>query len=170
MTETLSPALPDDVEAGTHRLLKAACARELKLATAESCTGGLLASLLTDVDGMGHVFDRGFIVYSEAAKCDLLGIEAGMIDRCGAVSRDVALAMAQGAVRGSAADVVLAVTGFAGRGGPDDEAGLVHFACARRNGPVEHREEHFGDIGRGEVRIASIRVGLDMMAAAVERA
>ncbi|PTQ13052.1 damage-inducible protein CinA [Sphingomonas oleivorans] len=163
MTETLSAVMPDEVEAMAHAYLKEACDRDLTLATAESCTGGLLASLLTDVEGASHAFERGFIVYSEQAKCELLGIAAEKIERCGAVSREVAVAMAEGAIAHSAADIALAITGFAGRAGPDDEVGLVHFGCARRDGKTSHREAHFGDIGRGPVRIACMRVALEMM-------
>ena len=170
MTETLAPALPDAVERAAAELLEAACAADLTLATAESCTGGMLAALLTDVEGASHAFDRGFVVYSEGAKCELLGVERAMLDDCGAVSRDVAEAMARGALRGSDADVVLAVTGFAGEGAPGDEAGLVHFACARRNGKVTTRECHYGNIGRGAVRIAALEQALAMMRAAVDEA
>lgn len=165
MAETLSAALPEDVEALAHRLLKEACDRELTLGTAESCTGGLLGSLLTDVEGVGRVFDRGFIVYTDDAKTELLGVSAELIDRVGAVSREVAVAMAEGAIARSRADICLAITGFAGPAGKDDEPGLVHFACARRGNGVAHREEHFGDIGRGATRVACIRTALEMMSA-----
>lgn len=167
MTETLSPALPDDVDHAARVLLERACDREISLATAESCTGGLLASLLTDVDGASHAFDRGFVVYTNAAKAELLGIPPTLIEDAGAVSEAVARAMAEGALRASQAQVALAVTGFAGRGAPGDEPGLVHFACAREGRPTAHREEHFGDVGRGPVRIACLRVGLDMLAEAL---
>ena len=92
--ETLSPILPNDVEDTAAAVLKAACEAELRLATAESCTGGLLASLLTDVEGASHAFERGFAVYSEEAKCELLGMRREQMDVCGAVSREVASAMA----------------------------------------------------------------------------
>lgn len=166
-TETLSPALPTDVEQAVQSLLERAAAAGLSLATAESCTGGLLASLLTDVEGSSHVFERGFVVYSEDAKCELLHIARDTVDRCGAVSEEVATAMAEGALKASRADVALAVTGFAGPGGKDDEPGLVHFACARKGRPTAHREQHFGDIGRGPVRIECLRVGLRMMSEAL---
>jgi nicotinamide-nucleotide amidase len=138
------------------------------LATAESCTGGLLASLLTDIDGAGHVFDRGFVVYSERAKCQLLGLAQEQIDHCGAVSRQVAVAMAEGALKGSDAQVAIAITGFAGPGAPGDEPGLVHFACAREGRETTHREEHFGDIGRGGVRLAALEAALELMIDAVK--
>ena len=163
MTETLSPTLPDDIESLTHELLKLACDREVTIATAESCTGGLLASLLTDVEGAGHVFERGFVTYSEDAKCELLGLSQAMIDDCGAVSEDVARAMAEGALANSHADLALAITGFAGAAGADGEPGLVHFACARAGRITAHREEHFGAVGRGAVRVAALEVAIAMM-------
>lgn len=166
-SETLSPVLPTSTEEAAEALLRLCCDAELTLATAESCTGGLLASLLTDVEGASHAFERGFVVYSEDAKCELLGIARQQIDSCGAVSRDVALAMARGALARSRADIALAVTGYAGSAPPGEEPGLVHFACARRNGPTAHREEHFGDIGRGPIRIAAIAVAIAMMTEAV---
>lgn len=165
--ETLSPVLPSDIEEAAADLLERGCNAGLMFTTAESCTGGLIASLLTDVEGASRAFDRGFVVYSEAAKCDLLGIARETIKHCGAVSRDVARAMARGAVENSQADIVLAVTGFAGPAAPGDEPGLVHFTCARRGGKAIDREEHFGDIGRGPIRIACLRVALEMMRDAI---
>ena len=163
MTETLSPALPPEIDDRTQQLMNRACERDLKLATAESCTGGLIGSLFTDVEGCSHAYDRGFITYSEAAKTDLLGVPADLIEDKGVVSRDVAIAMAEGALANSKADIALSVTGFAGKGSDGDEAGLVHFGCATRDGETRHREEHFGDIGRGETRIACLRTALDML-------
>lgn len=168
MTETLQPALPDDVDRAARAVLEAACTAKLSLATAESCTGGMLASLLTDVEGVSSAFERGFVVYSKDAKCELLHVTRDTVERCGAVSRDVAVAMAEGALAASHADIALAITGFAGPGGPDDEPGLVHFACARRDHPTAHREHHFGDIGRGPTRIACMRVALEMIGEAID--
>lgn len=167
MTETLSPILPRDIEQCAEELLAAAARQKLRLATAESCTGGLLASLLTDIEGSSSAFERGFVVYSEEAKCELLGIAEERINHCGAVSREVAIAMARGALAHSKADIAVSVTGFAGPAGPDDEPGLVHFACAGPGRALTHREEHFGDIGRGAVRIAALRVALDMLRDAI---
>lgn len=167
MTETLSPAMPADVEALIETVLAGADAGGLTLATAESCTGGLLASVLTDVEGRGHVFDRGYIVYTEEAKSDEVAVPSRLIARYGPVSEAVARAMADGALRASGAGVAIAVTGFAGRGGPDDEPGLVHFALAARDGPTVHEEHHFGDIGRGPVRLECLRAALRMLKAAV---
>lgn len=163
MAETLDAALPRHLEKQADKVLELACDRELPLATAESCTGGLLAALLTDVPGCSHIFDRGFVTYAEEAKVDLLGIDAQRLERFGAVSREIALDMAQGALERSNAAVALAITGFAGPGGEDDEEGLVHFACARRDHEIRHREEHFGGVGRAGVRIAALEVALDMM-------
>ena len=101
--DTLSPVLPDRVEEATLRLLAKACERDLVLATAESCTGGMLASLLTDVPGVAHAFDRGFVTYSEQAKTEMLGVPADLIASAGAVSRPVAIAMAEGALERSRA-------------------------------------------------------------------
>lgn len=163
-TETLSPALPSEIEHAAKRLLQSACDAELRLATAESCTGGLLASLLTDVEGCSHAFERGFIVYTEEAKSELLGVAPGLIGSMGAVSEEVARAMAEGAIAHSRADIALAITGFAGKG---QEPGLVHFACARRNGPTAHHKAQFGNIGRGPIRVECLRVALRMMQEAV---
>ena len=168
MAETLDPALPTEVQDRADKVLELACDKELMLATAESCTGGLLAALLTDVPGCSHAFERGFVVYSEAAKCDLLGLERAMVEECGAVSKPVAVAMAQGALRRSDADIALSSTGFAGPGGKDDAEGLVHFASARRGGGTDHREEHFGPIGRQGVRLGALETALEMLEAALK--
>lgn len=166
--ETLDHALPDALQKKAREVLERADDREISLATAESCTGGLLAALLTDVKGLGHVFDRGFVTYSEEAKCDLLGIERELVDDCGAVSEPVARAMARGAIARSKAGVALSITGFAGPGGDNAEEGLVHFACATRDGECAHREEHFGPIGRAGVRIAALEVALTMVDEALD--
>jgi nicotinamide-nucleotide amidase len=167
MSETLEPALPDHLDEQAERLMHAICDRELKVATAESCTGGMLAALLTDIEGCGHGFDRGFVTYSKDAKRELLGIDPDVLDRNDAVSEVVARAMAEGALKRSHADVAIAVTGFAGPGGPGCEEGLVHFALARWNGPTIHREEHFGAAGRGVIRLKSLKVMLNMLEQAV---
>jgi len=159
--ETLSPVLPDRVEEATRRLLAKACERDLVLATAESCTGGMLASLLTDVPGVAHAFDRGFVTYSEEAKTEMLGVSAGLIASEGAVSRPVAIAMAEGALERSRAHIAVSITGFADFG---DEPGLVHFACARAGRITAHREEHFGPVGRGATRVRAMEVAVEMMA------
>lgn len=163
MVDTLDPILPDDVVEKVEEVLKLAEQRNVMLSTAESCTGGLLASVLTDVPGYSHMFDRGIVSYSKEAKCDLLDIRRELVERCGAVSRDVAIAMAEGALARSRGGLALSITGFAGPGGDDDEEGLVHFACAREGYEVLHREEHFGPVGRAGVRRNAIRVALELM-------
>ena len=163
MTETLSPALPADVEAAVHQVLKVACDRDLKLVTAESCTGGMLASLLTDVDGAGRAFERGFVPYTDEAKHAQLDVPLPLIEQHTAVSAPVAEAMAAGALARSSGDIALSITGFAGRGAPHEEPGLVYFALARRGGSTRIEEAHFGDIGRGPVRIACLRKALQML-------
>jgi nicotinamide-nucleotide amidase len=159
-TETLSQVLPNETEEAARRMLSKAAERDLKLATAESCTGGMLASLLTDVQGVAHTFDRGFVTYSYEAKHELLGIPMEVIERNSAVTKEVAVAMAEGALERSRANVALAITGFADKG---TEPGLVHFACARAGRKTAHREEHFGPIGRGKTRIACMKVAIEMM-------
>ena len=136
--QTLSPVLPAETEEAARRLLSKACEREIVLATAESCTGGMLASLLTDVQGVAHAFDRGFVTYTNEAKHEMLGVPLDLIAGLGAVSKEVALAMAEGALERSRANIALSVTGFADKG---DEPGLVHFACARAGRVTAHREE-----------------------------
>src|SRR5690242_19513716 len=149
-----------------HRL----CDKELRVATAESCTGGMLAALLTDIEGAGHGFERGFVTYSKDSKAELLGIDRDLLERNEAVSEVVARAMAEGALQRSRADIALGVTGFAGPAGEKHEEGLVHFALARRGRDTHHRVEHFGAIGRGAVRVKSLEVMLDMLEQALEQA
>lgn len=161
MTETLVQ-LPAAIDTLVKQVLGEASERRLALATAESCTGGLLASVLTDVEGYSHAFERGFVVYTDEAKSELLGVPEEFLAHHGAVSEPVALAMAQGALDASHADVAVSVTGFAGRGAPGEEPGLVHFASARRGRPSHTQRRQFGDIGRGPVRIASLTTALEM--------
>lgn len=159
-TETLWPLLPDETEEATRRLLQKACERNLTLATAESCTGGMLASLLTDVQGVAHAFECGFVTYTNEAKNEMLGVPLALIEEKGAVSREVAIAMAEGAVERSRANIALSITGFADQG---DEPGLVHFGCARAGRSTAHREEHFGPGGRGATRVKCMKVAVEMM-------
>ena len=163
MAEELEPALPRDIVDLAEDVLARAKDAGLMLVTAESCTGGLLAALLTDVTGYGRVFDRGFVSYSDDAKCDLLGIERAMVDDCGAVSEQVARAMADGALHRSDADLAVSITGFAGPAGDDDEEGLVHFALARKGSDTIHCEKHYGSIGRDGVRLEALRTALGLM-------
>jgi len=169
MSETLEPALPDHLDQQAERLMHRLCDAGLRVATAESCTGGMLAALLTDIEGASHGFERGFVTYTKDSKAELLGIEPKLLDLNGAVSEVVARAMAEGALKRSHADIALAVTGFAGPAGPGSEEGLVHLALARRNGGTVHREEHFGAKGRGAIRVKSLKVLLEMLEQSLEQ-
>jgi nicotinamide-nucleotide amidase len=149
-------------------VLSAARSRGLMIATAESCTGGLVSGALTEVPGSSDVVERGFVTYSNAAKSDLLGVDPALIEAHGAVSEPVARAMAAGALAASRANISVAVTGVAGPGGSDAKPeGLVHFATAAKNGAVAHRENRFGALGRTNVRRESVRTALEMLMAAV---
>jgi nicotinamide-nucleotide amidase len=167
--DLLIDRLPQGIEDNAKALLRDAGEKSLALATAESCTGGLLAALLTDVEGFSRAFERGFIVYSESAKTEMLGVSSELIAIEGAVSRAVAEAMARGAIEHSGADVALAITGFAGPGAPTDETGLVHLACQRRGGEIRHREEHFGERGRAAIRAEAIKTAIAMMHGALSQ-
>ncbi len=155
---------PDDIEALARKVVEAAAARSLMIATAESCTGGLVSAALTAVAGSSAVVERGFVTYSNAAKSELLGVPVALIERQGAVSEPVARAMAAGALAHSSAQISVAVTGIAGPGGgsADKPVGLVHFAAAGPGGLI-HVERRFGDIGREAVRLDSVRVALDLL-------
>ena len=170
MSETLEPALPDHLDEQADRLMHEICDRKLRVATAESCTGGMLAALLTDIEGASHGYDRGFVTYTEESKTELLGIEPDVLKNNEAVSEVVARAMAEGALARSHADIALGVTGFAGPAGKGHEQGLVHMALARRGRPTMHRVKHFGAVGRGPVRVKSLKVMLDMLEQALEQA
>jgi nicotinamide-nucleotide amidase len=161
----LGPLVPDAVA------LVALCTeRGLTIATAESCTGGLIAGVLTEVAGSSAVVERGFVTYSNQAKTELLGVPAELIDRVGAVSAEVAVAMVAGALAHSPADLAVAVTGIAGPSGgsPEKPVGLVHFAVARRGHAARHAERRFGAIGRSEVRLATVRAALALLTEAAE--
>ncbi|MDP2356449.1 MAG: CinA family protein [Beijerinckiaceae bacterium] len=154
-----------ELTARATALLAACRAKALKIVTAESCTGGLVAALLTEIPGSSDVFDRGFVTYSNAAKHQLLGVSETLIDACGAVSPEVARAMADGALTHSKADISVAITGVAGPGGGTEQkpVGLVHFACGRRMSPIKSAEQLFGDIGRIQVRMAALAFALSLM-------
>jgi len=151
-------------------VLRRAKARQMLLATAESCTGGLLASLLTDIEGYSGWFDRGFVVYSNEAKSQMLGIDPIEISRHGPVSREIAVRMAEGALANSLADVAVGITGFAGPASRGDEEGLVHLAAAsirrtlhRAVHRAVHRECHFGSCGRDRARQLAVAGALELM-------
>ena len=128
--------------------------RRLKIATAESCTGGMIAAAITDIPGSSDVFDRGFVTYSNSAKSDMLGVPADLIAQHGAVSKEVARAMAEGAIRHSIADIAVSVTGVAGPGGGSatKPVGTVHFCIVTRHALWTDAVEQFGDLGREGVR------------------
>ena len=153
-------------------LLQAMRERGLKIATAESCTGGLIAALLTEIPGSSDVVERGFVTYSNDAKMELLGVPKATLDSVGAVSRDTALAMAAGALKASHATIAVAVTGVAGPvGGTGDKpVGLVHLVVQRAGHPPMHVESRYGDIGRQGVRLETLRTALDMLERMVEAA
>lgn len=163
MTETLVQRLQAPIDTLVHHVLMEACERGLKLATAESCTGGLLASVLTDVVGYSHAFERGFVTYTNDAKHEQLGVPRSLLERHGAVSEQVAAAMAQGALEHSNAQASVAVTGFAGPAGPDDQPGLVYVASARLGRPTAVRKLQFGDVGRERVRLGVLTTALEML-------
>lgn len=154
-----------------ERLLADMRARAWKLATAESCTGGLVAALFTDVPGASDVFERGFVTYSNAAKVGTLDVDFETLLRHGAVSANVAREMAAGARRASAADVAIAVTGIAGPGGGTTEkpVGLVHIGLATPGNPPESREFRFGDIGRSVIRLKTVAETLEILEQALGR-
>ena len=158
MTAPLPVALATEV-------LERARAQGLKITTAESCTGGLVAGALTEIAGSSDVFGYGFITYANAAKASVLKVPEAMLAEHGAVSQPVAMAMAEGALAASGADVAVAITGVAGPGGGTAEkpVGLVHFAAARRGQPTLHRVERFGALGRSQVRQASVVVALELL-------
>jgi nicotinamide-nucleotide amidase len=139
--------------------------KKLKVATAESCTGGLVAATLTEIPGSSDVVERGFVTYSNEAKQAMLGVPPATLQQFGAVSRETAEAMAAGALAHSPADLAVSVTGIAGPGGgtPEKPVGLVHFAAVSKRGSLIHREHRFGDIGRSQVRHASVVEALAML-------
>jgi nicotinamide-nucleotide amidase len=155
---------PADIQTQARRVISEATARGLLIATAESCTGGLVAGALTGIAGSSAVVDRGFVTYSNAAKTEMIGVPAILIATNGAVSEAVARAMAEGAVANSAATISVAITGIAGPGGGSAEkpVGLVHFAASSPAGQV-HVEHRFGDLGRDAVRLQAVRVALALL-------
>ena len=164
MAEALDPAIPRRVDDLACEVLELACDQELKLVTAESCTGGLLASLLTDIPGLSHAFERGFVTYSNDAKRELLGVSDDLLASPGPVSEPVARAMAEGALAASQGHVALSITGFAEKDPESGQpGGLVHFALARTGEATVHREERYGEIGRAKVRVKSLQTALEMM-------
>ena len=154
-----------EVRALAVRVLDACRARRWMVATAESCTGGLVAGALTEIAGSSDVVDRGYVTYSTGAKMTMLGVPEGTLQKFGAVSRQTAEAMAQGALARSSVNATVAITGIAGPGGGSAEkpVGLVHFAAAARDGRLIHREKRYGDIGRSEIRRLSVIEALGLL-------
>ena len=157
--------LDDDIVEAANRLLDICRRKNLTVATAESCTAGLVAGTLAEVPGISSMLERGFITYSNQAKQDMLGVSARTLDTYGAVSRQTAEEMARGAVAHAPVDLAVAVTGIAGPDGGSAEkpVGLVHFAAATRSGQLVHAEKRFGDIGRAEVRKQSVLQAFRML-------
>jgi nicotinamide-nucleotide amidase len=154
-----------DLERRAGEIIRLYSERGLKIVTAESCTGGLVAGCLTAIAGSSAVVERGFVTYSNEAKIELLSVPAELISSVGAVSADTAAAMVFGALAYSRADIAVSVTGIAGPGGGSAEkpVGLVHFACAARDKRPKLLEKRFGDIGRAEIRQNSVEVALDLL-------
>ena len=147
------------------RLLDLCRVRGLRVATAESCTGGLVAGALTEIAGSSDVVERGFVVYSNAAKESMLGVPPSTLKRYGAVSAQTAIAMAAGALKNSEADITVSITGIAGPGGGSRQkpVGLVHFAAASRDGRSLHQRKLYGKIGRRRVRERSVLQALELL-------
>lgn len=149
-----------------EKLVEALRQRKLMMATAESCTGGLLAGLITTVPGTSDVFERGFVTYTNESKMQMIGVPEAILNEQGAVSRECAEAMAKGALARSSADLAISITGIAGPTGatPAKPVGLVHFGLARRDGLLQHRQERFpGD--RTAIRLASLEVAMELLQA-----
>jgi nicotinamide-nucleotide amidase len=156
---------PERVLVLTNALLEEARGKRLKIATAESCTGGLIAGALTEIPGASEIVDRGFVVYGNSAKTKLLGVRAAVIMRHGAVSEEVARAMAEGALKNSAADIAVSCTGIAGPtgGSPEKPIGLVHLAAARTGETTLAEECRFGELTRSEIRMRSVEAALKLL-------
>lgn len=156
---------PADIEALAQRIVREFGASGHMVSTAESCTGGLIAGALTQISGSSAVVDRGFVTYTNEAKIDMLGVSPATLEAFGAVSRETALQMAHGALYRSRAGFSVAVTGIAGPGGGSatKPVGLVHLAATGRSGHMLHREMRYGDIGREQVRLATVKTALEML-------
>ncbi|MBI4274455.1 MAG: CinA family protein [Rhizobiales bacterium] len=146
--------------------------KKLTLAAAESCTGGLLTAVLTDIPGSSDIVECGFVTYANRAKHEMLGVPTAILEKHGAVSRETAEAMVKGALARAPADIAISITGIAGPGGASTgkPVGLVHFAAGRRGGGLIHHARRFGDIGRSEVRKRSVLQALAMLREIAETA
>ncbi len=156
---------PADITSMAEDIIRNFTAAGLMVSTAESCTGGLIAGALTEISGSSAVVDRGFVTYTNLAKMQMLGVLEETLIRFGAVSEETARQMVHGALFRSRADLAVAVTGIAGPGGgsPEKPVGLVHLAAKSRSGKLVHRKMLYGDIGRTEIRLATIRTALQMV-------
>ncbi len=154
-----------------EKLYKTLLANNLKLATAESCTGGMVAAAITDIAGCSAVFERGFVTYSNEAKSEMLGVPASLIASVGAVSREVAIAMAMGALDHANADISVSITGVAGPAGgsPEKPVGLVHFSVARQGAPTIHDVQKFGNLSRADIRTKATAHALSLVLAQLMR-
>lgn len=155
----------DKLAERAERFLKDCKDRGCQVVCAESCTGGLIAATLTDIAGSSSVLDCGFVTYSNESKTDLLGVAKEEVERSGAVSEKVAVAMAKGALKRSRASISVAVTGIAGPDGGSEEkpVGLVYLASATDRGDVTSVERRYGDIGRQNVRLATVSDALELI-------
>jgi nicotinamide-nucleotide amidase len=160
----MSP-FPNDILSAAETIIRDFTAAGLMVSTAESCTGGLIAGALTEISGSSAVVDRGFVTYTNSAKIEMLGVQPETLLRFGAVSEETARQMVHGALFRSRAEIAVAVTGIAGPGGGSAEkpVGLVYLAAKSRAGALIHRKMLYGDIGRSEVRLATIRTALEMV-------
>lgn len=159
----MTELFPKEILQQASRLVSVCKSRGLSIATAESCTGGLIAGAITEIAGASDIFERGFVTYTNEAKVEMLSVPQEVLNGHGAVSEPVARAMAEGAVANSASVLGIAVTGIAGPGGgtPEKPVGLVHLACAQRGQPTLHLREIFpGD--RTAIRIATVAAALDL--------
>jgi nicotinamide-nucleotide amidase len=156
---------PFEIDALARLLIDEARTRGVRIVTAESCTGGLVAAAITAIPGSSDVFDRSFITYSNRAKEEMLGVPGDLIADVGAVSESVSRIMAEAALTDSNAHLSIAITGIAGPGGgtPMKPVGTVHFATARSNGAIHHRMEVFDEDDRDGVRMNAVRVALEML-------
>jgi nicotinamide-nucleotide amidase len=164
--------MPDQELTEQARALLDLCRRKkLRIAAAESCTGGLVAATLTEIAGSSDVFERGFVTYSNEAKQAMLGVSPATLASHGAVSRETAVEMAKGALAHAPAELAVSITGIAGPGGAvaGKPVGLVHLAAASRRGQLVHHERRYGDIGRAEVRRAAVVDALAMLRELAER-
>lgn len=161
---------PASIEQKAQAILAACIAQGKTLATAESCTGGLVSAILTELPGSSAMFTHGYVTYANEAKEKMLGVSAVLIAQHGAVSKPIAHAMAEGALAASGADIAVAVSGVAGPGGGSAEkpVGTVHFACAIKGSLPVHQQKHF-DGDRSAIRLAAVEFALDLILAELQR-